>query len=97
MESLIEILNSKARFYNSKNFIETDPISVPHRYTKKEDIEIAGLFAATLAWGQRTTIIKNASWLMDRMDNSPFDFITNHSENDFKAILNIRAPHFQWG
>jgi uncharacterized protein (TIGR02757 family) len=68
--------------YNRVDFIKDDPISIPHRFKKKQDIEIAGLFAATLAWGVRKTILKNAGQLMQLMDNSPHDFIVNHSPKD---------------
>ena len=61
--------------YNQLNFIETDPISIPHLYSKKQDIEIAGFLTATISWGQRTTILKNAEFLLNQMDNSPHNFI----------------------
>lgn len=66
--------------------METDPIQVPHRFKKKEDIEIAGFIAATLAWGQRVTIINNANKWMKLMDESPYDFIMNHSDEDLKTF-----------
>lgn len=66
--------------------METDPIQIPHRFTKKEDIEIAGFIVATLAWGQRKTIINNANKWMAFMDESPFDFILNHQETDLKRF-----------
>lgn len=69
------LLDNRYHRYNSFDFIDTDPIQIPHQFSRKEDIEIAGFLAATIAWGQRTTIIKNAGKLMDIMDNSPFDFI----------------------
>ncbi len=67
-------------------FIPDDPISIPHRFSKKEDIEIAGFLAATIAWGQRKTIIQNASKLLDWMDNDPHAFILNHTDEDLKAF-----------
>lgn len=73
--------------YNRKDFIPSDPISVPHRFSKKQDIEIAALFSAVLAWGQRTTIIKNLNTLMNQMDNQPFDFIKNHKDKERKRFL----------
>src|SRR6185436_5168411 len=63
-------------------FIASDPISIPHLFSKKEDIEIAGFFAATIAWGQRPTILKNARRLMQWMDDSPHDFILTHKKTD---------------
>ncbi len=73
--------------YNRAEFIVNDPISIPHLFTLKQDIEIAGLFAATLAWGQRVTIIKNCTKLMQWMDNAPYEFILNHSQKDLKPFL----------
>ncbi len=75
-------LDEKVAQYNHPRFIESDPISIAHNFTKKEDIEIAGFFAATLAWGQRVTIIKNAQRLVDFMDQAPHDFILNHAPQD---------------
>ena len=60
---LKEFLEEKYHLYNNKNFIESDPVSIPHLFTKKQDIEIAGFLAATIAWGQRPTIIRNANEL----------------------------------
>ncbi|MBN4065776.1 TIGR02757 family protein [Candidatus Amoebophilus asiaticus] len=78
---LFEFLEEKHEQYNRPSFIDTDPISVPHQFTRKEDIEIAGFFTATIAWGQRPTIIKNAIKLMQWMDYSPYDFVMNCGEN----------------
>lgn len=75
--------------YNHPNFIETDPVSIPHLFTRKQDIEISGFFAAILAWGQRKAIIRNASRLMEYMDNSPYDFILHHHERDLKACASF--------
>lgn len=79
---LKEFLEEKADQYNSPDFITTDPIQIPHKFTKKEDIEIIGFLAATLAWGQRSTIIKNTNRLVELMDGAPFDFIRHHTEAD---------------
>jgi uncharacterized protein (TIGR02757 family) len=67
-------------------FIENDPISVPHRFSKKDDIEIAGLFASVLAWGQRQVTIRNALKLMEMMDHAPHDFMLHHRMADLKPI-----------
>jgi uncharacterized protein (TIGR02757 family) len=83
---LKELLEEKADLYNRYSFIETDPISIPHRFTKKEDIEIAAFLTATIAWGQRFTLIKNANYLLDNMDNTPFDFITSFTKKDLKPF-----------
>ena len=79
---LKEFLDEKVVLYNNPKFIESDPIQIPHSFTEKQDIEIAGFLTATIAWGNRTMIIRNAAKMMDLMDNSPFDFITNHEEED---------------
>ncbi len=79
-------LDYKADLYENENFIEEDPISIPHLFSKKEDIEISGFITATISWGQRKTIIKNARQIMEMMDLSPFDFIKNHSKMDLKPL-----------
>jgi uncharacterized protein (TIGR02757 family) len=86
LEDLRELLERKADEYNAPGFIPLDPISIPHRYSKKHDIEIAGFFAATLAWGQRRTIINNCIRLMSLMDESPHQFIVDHRERDLKRF-----------
>ncbi len=77
-----EFLDEKAFLYNNKSFIETDPIQIPHLFTKKEDIEIAGFLAATIAWGQRKSIINNAKQLVTWMDMSPHEFIVGAKAKD---------------
>jgi uncharacterized protein (TIGR02757 family) len=83
---LKEFLDEKVELYNRPAFIELDPISIPHRYSKKEDIEISGFLAATIAWGNRKMILRNANRMMDLLDDSPFDFILNSDDNDFERI-----------
>ncbi len=83
---LQQLLDEKYHYYHDHFFIEPDPISVPHRFSKKEDIEISGFFAASLAWGQRPTIIRNALRLMEGMDHAPHDFILNHQESDLQRF-----------
>jgi uncharacterized protein (TIGR02757 family) len=80
--------------FNTPQFIPGDPVSIPHLFSKKQDIEIAGLFAATLAWGQRTTIINNCRKLMQWMDNAPHDFVLNHTERDLKPFLGFAHRTF---
>ena len=86
---LKDLLDDAVRIHNQKKFINADPISIPHRFSKKEDIEIAGFFAATFAWGNRTTIINKTNELMQLMDDTPHDFILNHQQKDLK-----RMEHF---
>jgi uncharacterized protein (TIGR02757 family) len=88
-EHLKKLLDDKARLYNQPGFIMNDPICIPHSFTKKQDIEIAGLFAATLAWGNRTTIINNCRKLMVWMDNAPHDFICHHKDTDLKPFIHF--------
>ncbi len=73
-----EFLEEKVQQYNNPSFIESDPISVPHKFRVKEDIEISGFLAATIAWGNRKIIIKNANRIIEFMGNSPYDFIMGH-------------------
>ncbi|NND52579.1 MAG: TIGR02757 family protein [Flavobacteriaceae bacterium] len=83
---LKDFLNAKVELYNHPKFIQSDPIQIPHRFNKKEDIEIAGFLSATIAWGNRKSIIKSAERMLDLLDNDPFNFIKNHSPNDLKAL-----------
>ncbi|MBU2938667.1 TIGR02757 family protein [Lacinutrix sp. C3R15] len=85
-EELKEFLDNKVIQYNTLEFIDSDPISIPHKFTQKEDIEIAGFLAATIAWGNRKSIIKNANKMMELMGNSPYDFVMNHNNNDLKRF-----------
>jgi uncharacterized protein (TIGR02757 family) len=91
---LIEFLNAKADLYNQPSFIKADPISVPHLFTNKQDIEIAGFFAAMFAWGNRTTIIAKSKELMQLMDNAPYQFCLHHSPKDLKGLLNFKHRTF---
>jgi uncharacterized protein (TIGR02757 family) len=77
---LKDFLDSKVNQYNNIDFIAPDPISVPHRYTTKEDIEIAGFLGSSIAWGNRKMITKNGHRMMDLLGNSPYDFVMNHSD-----------------
>lgn len=88
-KDLKDFLDVKADLYNRKNFIQSDPIQIPHQYLKKEDIEIAGFLSATIAWGNRTMIIRNSKRMMEIMDNSPFDFIMNHSKKELETVTNF--------
>jgi len=85
-EDLKSLLDEWVDRYNIPDFIADDPISIPHLFTKKQDIEIMGFWAATLAWGQRKTIIAKSKVLIDLMDHQPYDFIVNHSDQDLKRF-----------
>lgn len=81
-----DFLDEKFLIYNNIDFIKSDPIQIPHRFSNKKDIEISGFLTATIAWGQRKTIIKNSLKMMELLDNSPYDFIINSSEKDIHKL-----------
>ncbi len=90
-----KFLDQKVDEYNRPKFIDKDPICIPHRFSRKQDIEIAGFFAAILAWGNRTTIINSVNNIMAAMHESPYDFILHHQEQDLKRFLEIKHRTFQ--
>ncbi len=83
---LKEFLDEKVIQYNRPEFIESDPIQIPHLFTQKEDIEISGFLTATIAWGNRKSILNNSRRLMELLDNSPYDFVMNASEEDLESL-----------
>src|ERR1041385_8128409 len=83
---LKEFLEEKVIQYNRPSFIEHDPVSIPHHFSSKEDIEIAGFLAATIAWGQRPVIIRNANKLMELMDLSPYEFVMTASPKELNRL-----------
>ncbi|WP_460219014.1 TIGR02757 family protein [Psychroserpens sp. MEBiC05023] len=85
-KDLKDFLDAKVIQYNHPRFIESDPIQVPHQFSKKEDIEIAGFLTATIAWGNRKSIIKNAHRMMNLLDQSPYDYIMNHQDKDLETL-----------
>jgi uncharacterized protein (TIGR02757 family) len=86
MNELKDFLDEKVLKYNQSFFIETDPIQVPKNFSGKENIEIAAFLTATIAWGNRLSIIKNATKLMALMDNQPHDFVLNASDSELKSL-----------
>ncbi len=94
MDNLKAFLDTKVAQYNRPEFIANDPVSIPHLFTRKQDIEIMGFWAATLAWGQRVTIIKKCKELISLMDGAPYDFIINHEDPDLKKLLNFKHRTF---
>lgn len=92
--SLVDFLNKKVDLYNQPSFITNDPVCIPHLFTKKQDIEIAGFLAATFAWGNRSTIIKKSKELMQLMDNAPYDFCLHHSDKDLKSLAAFKHRTF---
>ena len=91
---LKDFLDQKVEEYNRPAFIEHDPIVIPHQFSKKQDIEIAGLWAAILAWGQRKTIVNKSRELFGLMDNAPFDFVMHHRESDLKRLEQFKHRTF---
>lgn len=91
---IVDFLKSKADEYNRPFFIKDDPIVIPHAFSKRQDIEISGLFAAVFAWGNRTAIINKSRELMHLMDDSPHDFCLGHSEKELRRLLDFRHRTF---
>ncbi|KMQ60007.1 hypothetical protein ACM46_17290 [Chryseobacterium angstadtii] len=85
-EELKSFLNEKADQYNNPDFIADDPIQIPHRFSLKQDVEIAGFLAATISWGNRKSIVKSAEKMLNIMGNSPYDFVLNHSDKDLDVL-----------
>lgn len=83
---LKEFLDAKVEQYNHPKFLESDPIQIPHGFSAKEDVEISAFLTATIAWGNRKSIINNAIRMMALMDNSPHDFVLNHKESDLERF-----------
>ncbi len=94
-KDLKKLLDEQVKRFNEPGFIKDDPIQIPHRFTKLQDIEITGFWVSMLAWGQRKTIINKSLELIDLMGGSPHDFILNHSEKDRKAFLGFKHRTFQ--
>jgi uncharacterized protein (TIGR02757 family) len=92
--SLKAFFDSKVAVYNQVSFIKDDPICIPHLFSSKQDIEIAGFFASIFAWGNRTTIIQKSKELMQLMDNAPHAFCTGHKESDLKKLLAFKHRTF---
>lgn len=86
---LFDFLEEKVVLYNNPNFIESDPIQIPHQFTLKQDIEIAGFLAASIAWGNRKMIIRNAHRMMELMGNSPYDFVMSHADQNLEGFQNF--------
>ncbi|MBC8048049.1 MAG: DUF2400 family protein, partial [Fimbriimonadaceae bacterium] len=93
-EQIKELLDKKVTEFNQPHFILKDPISIPHKFSKLQDIEIMGLWTSVLAWGQRKTIINKANELIVLMDNNPHDFVLHHTESDVKKFLQFKHRTF---
>lgn len=88
-EELRSFLDEKVLQYNRPDFIESDPIQIPHLFTQKEDIEVAGFLASIIAWGNRKMIINNAKKMITLMGNSPYDFVMSHKEDHLETLNNF--------
>jgi uncharacterized protein (TIGR02757 family) len=86
LSEIKKFLDEKYEIYNRPEFVENDPISIPHSFNSKEDIEISAFITSCIAWGQRKSIVKNAYYFMKLMDNSPYDFVINHSDEDLRVL-----------
>jgi uncharacterized protein (TIGR02757 family) len=95
-QELKDFLDIKVDLYNRPDFIENDPICIPHKFTLKQDIEIMGFWSAMLAWGQRKTIINKCSELIRLMDGAPYDFIINHQDTDLKRFEEFKHRTFNY-
>ena len=93
-DDLKKFLNKKVDQYNQPSFILADPVCIPHSFTKKQDIEIAGFFAAVFSWGFRKTIINKSAELMQLMGNAPYSFCLHHTENDLRKLLSFKHRTF---
>lgn len=93
-QQLKAFLDEKERQYNAREFIANDPISIPHRFSSLQDIEISGFFAALLAWGLRKTIINKCTELMQRIDNAPYDFVLNSNSKDLQQLIGFKHRTF---
>ncbi|MDO6737490.1 TIGR02757 family protein [Wenyingzhuangia sp. 2_MG-2023] len=93
-KELKAFLDSKVNQYNNRDFIDSDPVQIPHLFSKKEDIEIAGFLAATISWGKRPMIIKNCLLMMDLLGNAPFDFVMNHNTSDLEKLSEFKHRTF---
>ena len=93
-KELKDFLDEKVDHYNRTEFIQSDPIQVVHQFETKEDREIIGFLAATIAWGQRKTIIANANKMAELLENEPYKFVLNHSDKDCEALYNFKHRTF---
>ncbi len=93
-KELKEFLDTKVDLYNQPSFIKNDPVSIPHLFSKKQDIEIAGFFSAIFSWGNRATIINKSKELLQLMDNAPCDFCLDHSPKELKKLTGFTHRTF---
>ena len=92
--SIKEFLDYKSEKYNNPNFILEDPIQIPHLFQKKEDIEVSGFLTATIAWGNRKSIIKSSKKIVEVFGYKPYEFIMNHNDSDLKKLESFKHRTF---
>ena len=92
--SLKDFLEEKGLKFNQRSFVQNDPVSIPHTYKIKQDIEIAALMASVLAWGQRVTIINKTNEFLSWMDRAPYEFVLHHREADLKPFSRFKHRTF---
>ena len=95
-QKLKEQLDQAVEKFNRPQFVENDPILIPHRFSRLQDIEIIGFWTSMLAWGNRKTIINSANRLIDLMDGAPYDFMMNHEEKDRIKFADFKHRTFQY-
>ena len=93
-DHIYELLERKYAEFSASAFIDDDPISIPHSFSQKQDIEIMGFWTAMLSWGNRKSIINSAKKLTELMDGAPHDFILNHRDKDLKTLLTFKHRTF---
>jgi len=94
-DELKDFLNEKVLQYNHPEFLERDPVQIPHLYSEKEDIEIAGFLTAVISWGNRATILKRARYIMDLMGDSPYEFVISHRTKHLERVRGAVHRTFQ--
>lgn len=96
-EELFDLLEGLHDRYNRSEFVADDPVSVPHAFTDRDDIEIAGFFASTIAWGSRPVIVRNGLRLMRCMDDAPAEFVRSASERELRQLSGFVHRTFNGG
>ena len=86
---LLELLEELYSRYDKPEFIENDPISIPHKFVKEEDIEISGFLSATIAWGKRNIIVRNAERMVSLMEGEPYRFVMEASDREFISLFDF--------
>lgn len=90
-QKTIDLLREWAEEYNDLKYFEEDPIAFPREFVRRgaslQDVEIAAVFAAHLAWGRRPMIIRDCERLFDEMEWHPYDYVMAGSYRDDESSL----------